>query len=100
MIVIATRNNGDANAVRERWPPDWFKFIEPTSRTIEPADKPRTVFVMSRYMGRRVLPNSPCLPTGSKTTGRPLTFRYTVSQITANNPRPVASPGKPGKNVP
>jgi hypothetical protein len=34
MIVIATRNNGDANAVRERWPPDWFKFIEPTSRTI------------------------------------------------------------------
>ena len=37
MIVIATRNNGDANAVRERWPPDWFKFIEPTSRTIEPA---------------------------------------------------------------
>src|SRR5450631_2248480 len=99
MIVIATRNRGDAKAVSERRPVDWLKLIEPTNRTIDPAARPSTVLVMSRYIGSSALPNSPCLPAGSKTTGCPLDFRYTASHITANIPSPVASPGKPGKNI-
>src|ERR1700733_8192621 len=98
MMLIATRNKGDAKGLSER-PLDWLKFSEPTSRTIDPAAKPRTNFVISRYMGSNLLPNSPCLPPGSNTTGSLLPFRYVISQVSANSPTAVATPGKPGNNM-
>src|ERR1700679_2404322 len=98
MMLIATRNKGDAKGFRER-PLDWVKFSEPTSSTIDPADKPKTNFVMSRYMGSSLLPNSPCFPPGSKTTGVPLLFKKMMIQISANSPTAVATPGKPGNNM-
>src|SRR5580658_3274527 len=98
MMLIATRNKGDAKGLRER-PLDGLKFSEPTSSTIDPAAKPRTNFVMSRYTGSSLLPNSPCFPPGSKTTGFPLLVKKMISQTSANSPTAVATPGKPGNNM-
>jgi hypothetical protein len=48
MMVIATRNNGDAKDFRDR-ALDWLKFDEPNKqKTIDAAAKPRTNFVMSK----------------------------------------------------
>src|ERR1700685_3982978 len=98
MMLIATINNGDANAFRERVL-EGLKFIAPTSRTIDPAAKPRTDLVMSRYMGSSLLPNSPCLPRGSNTTGFPLLVKKMISQTNAKSPMAVATPGEPGNNM-
>jgi hypothetical protein len=42
MMLIATRNKGDAKGSRA--PPfDGLKFSEPTSKTIDPAARPRQI---------------------------------------------------------
>src|ERR1700693_5344917 len=98
MMLIATRNKGDAKSFRE-WPLVWLKFREVNHSTIDPAANPRTNFVMSRYMGSSLLPNSPCFPPGSKTTGFPLLVKKMISQTSANSPTVVATPGKPANNM-
>src|SRR5579863_2494172 len=54
---------------------------------------------MSRYIGSSLLPNSPCFPPGSKTTGFALLVKKMISQTSANSPTAVATPGKPGNNM-
>jgi hypothetical protein len=68
-------------------------------KTIDAAARPITNFVMSRYIGSRLLPNSPSFPPGSKVKDVPSVRRNTTSHNIANSPTAVTIPGSPANDM-
>src|ERR1700693_6398501 len=94
MMLIATRNKGDAKDFRDR-ALDEPKFEEPNQqKTIDPAPN-QVQFCNLQVDRKQSLANSPSLPPGSKVKELPLVPRKTISRRTANRPSPVTIPAKP-----